>query len=71
MMEQGYDEADEAFQLRRIADTLDDLLGLYRSHVRLTAKTAKLSLGPPLRDLGPDEPVVSGILAILEELERS
>jgi hypothetical protein len=63
MVLHGFDER-QTDALVRIADSLDGLLSLYKAHLRLTAKSALMSMGP----LGPS-PEIEHIKDVLRELE--
>ncbi len=60
-------------ELRRIADTLEAIQTLYKAHIRLTVKSARLSLN---QTVSPADQVnhmdlLAGINAVLAELEEA
>ena len=55
--------------MERIADALEELLRIYKAHVRLTARSARMALEPALQHMQPGQ--ATDILSILAELEES
>lgn len=71
-MKEGWNQTSDAYQLKRIADTLADFLRLYRRQIYLTTQASIMAMANAIDESDPEaEMKMQGVMDMMTALKQA